>query len=217
MLRKLLLACGLSAPILYVITVIAGAALRPDYSHITNAISELLSNGAPNKVLLDLIFNIYGALLLLFAVGGYLALKEAPHICRAAMVVFIAIQIFSFSWGFFPMDASGAPATFAGVIHNTIGGIVAFSAIMMPLMMGFGMRRVGGSQAYAAFALTASAIIFCSGLLGIILAGQGIPVFGLFERITIGSYEIWIFVTATKLLKQAGWKSKPDTTQFSPI
>ncbi len=52
MLRKTFLYCGLVAPILYVITAIVGATLRNDYSHIANAISELISNGAPNKAVL---------------------------------------------------------------------------------------------------------------------------------------------------------------------
>jgi hypothetical protein len=38
-------------------------------------------------------------------------------------------------------------------------------------------------------------------LTGIILAGQGFQVFGPFERITIGSYEVWVLVTAWRLLK----------------
>jgi hypothetical membrane protein len=47
MIRKILLYCGIAAPILYGVTVIVGAAMRNHYSHIVNAISELISNGAP--------------------------------------------------------------------------------------------------------------------------------------------------------------------------
>lgn len=201
MLRKTLLACGIVAPVHYVITVIVGAALRHDYSHIVNAISELLSNGAPNKAFLDMAFNIYNVLLLAFAIGGYAALKNAPRPCRVAMGIFIGIQILSFSWGFFPMDPLGAQATFAGTMHNILGGVVAFATILMPLFMGLGLRRVEGFQKYAAYSFVASAIIFVSGLTGVILAGQGIHVFGFFERITIGSYEVWILATALKLLQ----------------
>src|SRR5215216_1332643 len=136
MLRKTLLYCGLVAPVLYVITAIVGAALRNDYSHIVNAISELISNGAPNKTILDIVFNIYNALLLAFAVGGYITLKDAPRSCRIAMGLFIAIQVLSFSWGFFPMDPLGAQATFAGSMHNILGGVVALATIIMPLLMG---------------------------------------------------------------------------------
>ena len=100
MFRKTLLACGIAAPILYILTVIVGAALRPDYSHIINAVSELLSNGAPNKAILDVIFNIYNALLLAFAIAAFITLKNAPRLGRISMGIFIAIQIFSFFWNF---------------------------------------------------------------------------------------------------------------------
>lgn len=201
MLRKTLLYCGIAAPVLYVITAIVGAALRNDYSHIVNAISELLSNGAPNKAALDIIFNIYNALLLAFAIGAYAVLKKAPRLCRVAMRILIGIQLLSFSWGFFPMDPLGAQATFAGTMHNVLGGVVALATIIMPLLMGLGLRRVDDFQRYATYSFITSAIIFVSGLTGVILAGQGILLFGLFERITIGSYELWIFVTALKLLQ----------------
>jgi len=201
MLRKILISCGIAAPILYVVTAIVGAALRPDYSHIVNAISELLSNGAPNKAILDVVFNIYNALLLAFAIGAYSAVKNFPRISRISMGILIGIQVLSFSWGFFPMDPLGAEATFAGTMHNILGGVVALATIIMPLMMGLGIRRLQGFNRYAIYSFISSAVIFVSGLTGVILAGQGIHLFGLFERITIGSYEIWILVTALRILK----------------
>jgi len=202
MFRKALIYCGIIAPVLYVITAIVGAALRPnDYSHIVNAISELISNGAPNKAILDVVFNIYNALLLVFAIGAYSAMKNMPRIARVAMGILIGIQVLSFSWGFFPMDPLGTEATFAGTMHNVLGGVVAFATIIMPLLMGLGSRRLNGFDRYAIYSFISSAIIFISGLTGVILAGQGVQLFGLFERITIGTYEAWIFVTAIKLLK----------------
>lgn len=201
MLRKILVSCGVVAPVLYVVTAIVGAALRPnDYSHIVNAISELLSNGAPNKAVLDVVFNIYNALLLVFAIGAYFAMKNLPRTCRVAMGILIGIQVLSFSWGFFPMDPLGAEATFAGTMHNILGGVVALATIIMPILMGLGLRRLDGFNRYAVYSFISSAIIFTSGLMGVILAGQGVQLFGLFERITIGTYEVWIFVTAMKLL-----------------
>jgi len=201
MFRKSLIYCGIVAPILYVITVIVGASLRSDYSHIVNAISELLSNGAPNKAMLDIIFNIYNALLLAFAIGGYIVLKNAHRLCRIAFGIFIAIQVISFSWFLFPMDPLGSEATVAGTMHNVLGGVVAFATILMPLFIGLGLRRVEGYQRYAVYSFISSAIIFVSGLTGVILSGQGILMFGFFERITIGAYEVWLFVTALNLLK----------------
>ena len=202
MLRKILVSCGIAAPVLYIVTAIVGAALRPDdYSHIVNAISELLSNGAPNKAVLDVVFNIYNALLLAFAIGAYSVAKNMPRLTQVSMGVLVGIQVLSFSWGFFPMDPLGAEATFAGTMHNVLGGVVALTTIIMPLLMGLGVRRLDGFSRYANFSFVSSAIIFVSGLTGVILAGQGVQLFGLFERITIGSYEIWLIVTALSLLK----------------
>jgi Protein of unknown function (DUF998) len=128
-------------------------------------------------------------------------LKNGPRLCRVAMGIFIGIQILSFSWGFFPMDPIGAQPTFAGTMHNIFGGVVALASIVMPLLMGLGLRRSDDFHGYAIYSLISSAIIFVSGLTGVILAGQGVHVFGFFERITIGTYEIWIFVTALNMLK----------------
>ena len=208
MLRKILIYCGIAAPILYVITAIVGAAVRNDYSHIVNAISELISNGAPNKAILDIVFNIYNALLLAFAIGAFYALKNSPSFCRIAMGLLIGIQILSFSWGFFPMDPMGSQATFTGTMHNVLGGIVALATIIMPLLMGLGLRQMDGFQGYVKYSFISSAIIFVSGLTGVILAGQGIHLFGLFERITIGTYDLWLFVTALNLLKTETFESK---------
>lgn len=201
MFRKFLVYCGLAAPVLYVITVIVGAAMRNDYSHIVNAISELLSTGAPNKAVLDIVFNIYNILLLAFAIGGFIVLKNAHRLSRVSMSIFIATQIISLSWFLFPMDPFGSKATFAGTMHNVLGGVVAFATILMPLLMGLGLRRVDGFRKYVVYSFITSAIIFVSGLTGVIAAGQGLHIFGLFERITIGSYEVWLFVTALNLLK----------------
>ena len=201
MFRKILISCGIAAPVLYVVTAIVGAALRPDYSHVINAISELLSNGAPNKAILDVVFNLYNALLLAFAIGAYATLKNSPRVSRVAMGILIGIQLLSFSWGFFPMDPLGADATFAGTMHNVLGGIVALATIVMPLLMGLGFRQSDNFKKYAVYSFITSAIIFISGLTGVILAGQGVLMFGLFERITIGSYEVWTFVTALNLMK----------------
>ncbi len=201
MFRKFLVYCGLAAPVLYVITVIVGAAMRNDYSHIVNAISELLSTGAPNKAVLDIVFNIYNILLLAFAIGGFIVLKNAHRLSRVSMSIFIATQIISLSWFLFPMDPFGSKATFAGTMHNVLGGVVAFATILMPLLMGLGLQRVDGFRKYVVYSFITSAIIFVSGLTGVIAAGQGLHIFGLFERITIGSYEVWLFVTALNLLK----------------
>jgi len=60
--NRILSICGALAPILYIMTMVLGGAIRPGYSHIAQAVSELIETGAPNKALLDALFIIYNLL-----------------------------------------------------------------------------------------------------------------------------------------------------------
>ena len=201
MLRKILICCGIAAPVLYVITAIVGAALRNDYSHIVNAISEFISNGAPNKAILDVVFNIYNALLLAFAIGAYVCLEKFAASLPGCDGNFDRHPNFILLMGLFPNGPAGRRSYFcrdhAQHSRRDRGPRDDHHAIVN----GAGVAAGGWFQGYAKYSFISSAIIFVSGLTGVILAGQGVQLFGLFERITIGSYEIWIFVTAFRLLK----------------
>src|SRR5689334_25066647 len=67
--RKLLTLCGCSAAVIYIVTVILGGLLRPGYSHISMAISELVADSAPNRSLLSSLFLFYNVLLTVFGIG----------------------------------------------------------------------------------------------------------------------------------------------------
>lgn len=67
--NKVLMLCGILAPVVYVLTVILGGVLRPGYSHVSQAISDLMATGAPNKSLLDPLFALYNLLAIAFALG----------------------------------------------------------------------------------------------------------------------------------------------------
>jgi hypothetical membrane protein len=64
--NRILSVCGAIAPILYVAIVALGGTIRPEYSHIAQAVSELIKTGAPNKALLNVLFIIYNLLAGLF-------------------------------------------------------------------------------------------------------------------------------------------------------
>src|SRR5215217_5255982 len=74
--KKILMLCGVAATIIYVGTVILGGLLRPGYSHISIAISELVADGAPNRTLLSLLFLFYNLLLSLFGIGLFLKVRD---------------------------------------------------------------------------------------------------------------------------------------------
>jgi hypothetical membrane protein len=77
--RKYLLACGMLAALIYVGAVILGGLLRPGYSHVAHAISELIAAGTPNTALLNPLFTLYDILLAAFGAGMLLTIKVSPE------------------------------------------------------------------------------------------------------------------------------------------
>lgn len=67
--QKIFSVFGMLVPPVYIFMYILGGALRPGYSHISDSVSELLSPGAPNKSLLDVVNGIFALLYTLFGIG----------------------------------------------------------------------------------------------------------------------------------------------------
>ena len=66
---------GIIGPVVYILAVFIGGALRHDYSALYNSISELSMANAPNKLLLDVLFGIYNLFIIIFGLGAYLDIK----------------------------------------------------------------------------------------------------------------------------------------------
>jgi hypothetical protein len=67
--RRLLLTCGVIAPLIYIATDIAAARLYPGYSYSDQAVSELFAIGAPTATMVVRLFTLSSALFVLFSVG----------------------------------------------------------------------------------------------------------------------------------------------------
>lgn len=76
--RRLLLGCGLLAPLIYIGAVVLGGLLRPGYSHVAYVMSELIAANAPNTALLVPLFTLYDILLAAFGAGLLLAVHGFP-------------------------------------------------------------------------------------------------------------------------------------------
>ena len=205
--RNFLLFCGLAAPLLYTATVIFGAAIRPGYSHIQYAISELAAAGAPNKSLIDTLFSIYNLLVMAFAVGMFsLAAHHRDYSVKgsglwgAALVGLVGLS--GFAMFFFPQDPTGTALTFGSTLHMVFAGVASLGSIAAVLVTGFWFKSNPGMRPYWIYSLVSSLVILVSG--GLTAAGisNGVAYFGLLERVTIGTLELWFVIVSNKLLRQ---------------
>jgi hypothetical protein len=190
----------------YVIATALGAAIRPGYGHVAEAVSELTAAGAPNKALLDPLYAAYDILALLFGLGVFLIIPRhvrgrAGRVGRAGAALLVLGGLLSLTFYFFPQDPGGPPVTFAGTMHVALAGVVALTSMVAILLVGLSALRTPGQRTYAIFSFVADAVVLSVGsLTPFAMSGALSPYFGLVERTTIGTILLWTFVTAWKLL-----------------
>jgi len=194
---------GVLAAITYIVTVVVGAAVYPGYSHLVNAISELTSPGAPHKALLDGMFSIYNVLLLSF--GVFLFIYPMPvkkNTIKIAAILLALIGLAGLLMYEFPMDARGTLATFRGSIHWVLAGVLSLSTFLAEFMVGFATSNIPSLKKIHVFSLIMGCITFLSGIVTAIGAQMQFTRFGLIERITIGSFILWVLVFSLFLLRE---------------
>jgi hypothetical membrane protein len=206
--KKLLLLCGIAAPVVYVVAVILGGLLRPGYSHTAQAVSGLIETGAPNKPLLDPMFALYNLLTVAFGIGLLQVVRGENENKRKRVgtlgAIFLVIEgLFGFVTIFFPQDPGGPPVTSTGTMHVVLAGLSSLTTMLTMLLMGFWFRSTSSLRGYGIYSWISVLVVFISGGLAAASVANQSPIGGLVERITIGGFLQWLFVIAIKLYSSA--------------
>ena len=200
---KVLMLCGILAPVVYILTVILGGVIRPGYSHISQAVSDLIATEAPNKSLLDPLFAFYNLLTIAFGAGLFLYVRS-DHQNRRKVVgtlgalTLVASSVFGFIILFFPEPAGGMSAaiTSTGKMHIVFAGLSSLATMLAILLMGFWFRNNQPLRGYGLYSFISVAVVFLSGGFAAFSVATQSPIGGLVERITIGGFVQWLFIIA---------------------
>ncbi len=184
---------GILASIFYLIGVIVGGFLIPHYSHISQFISEIDSLISSDKrIITTIIFGAYNVLCALYGLFYYLNNRGKRLEVVQGICVFI-IGLCGFLMLFFPMDIIGEAVTLRGIIHIVLAGIIAPLTILCTTI---GFWAFKSDKSMRTYSLVTGIVIFISGGLTSLLTASSFKAIGILERITIGSYIIWLTVTA---------------------
>lgn len=202
MLKKLTVFGALGA-LVYVVHVVLGGILWKGYDHMMQPISDLTATGAPNRVLISFITLIYGLCSIVFSFSAYFYLKSSvPKLARAGMLTFISMHLVSITYGLFPVDLPGSPITFLGTMHIVVTGLIIPLTILSPLLIGIGLRKLEFFKGFAIYSIITGIIIFVAGGTTAVFFANKLPYFGLFERINIGTLQLWMLVFSLKLYRK---------------
>jgi hypothetical protein len=203
--QKTFYICGMLVPVIYIFMYILGGALRPGYSQIAHSVSELLSPGSPNKLLLNILNLSFACLYLCFGIGVLRFVMAGEHNLLGGRIgagLIIAVGVASIGSAIFPQDASGTPATLPGTLHLVfVFGVQILGAILSTLLIGIWVYRTGVMPSFAIYSFISAGVIVLSG----VLAGpsMGKPFMGMVERISALAVHQWVFVFAWTLLRRS--------------
>jgi hypothetical protein len=200
--KKLLLLCGVASSLLYVVMNIAAAALDKDYSSFSQTVSELSAIDAPTRTFWVPFGIIYSLLVGAFGYGVYISGSKS----RPLRVVGILLLVYGIIGPFWPpMHQREVLAAGGGTLTDTMHIVFTIvTVVLMTLAIGFSAAAFGKVFRYYSIATIFVLFIF-GGLTGMqasnLEANLPTPWAGVWERINIAAFLLWIIVLATSLLR----------------
>jgi hypothetical protein len=206
--RRLSVWAGVIAPLLFVSIFTIEGNLRPGYNAMSMYISAL-SLGSRGWIQI-INFIILGSLIFIFTLG---LSKEftTGKASRGGIIALYILALLFFISGPFIMDPADTPASqlsVHGLIHGLSGGIVF---LVMPITIFLFMRRIMDEKIWKSFRLW-TILLGIIEVIGVILFTyvSKIPTgtnpfldwLGLFQRIALIPFMIWLFLFSIQLLKK---------------
>jgi len=198
--RQVLLICGILSSLLYVSMNVFVAMQWEGYNSASQTVSELSAIGAPTRSLWVLLGIAYTLLVTAFG-GGVWASARRNRPLRVVGGLMVACGVIGLAWPFAPMHLRGAEFTLTDTMHIVLAMV---TVLLYLLVLGFGAAAFG--KRFRLYSIATMVILGAFGALtGLdgprIAANLPTPWVGVWERINIGVFLLWIVVLATALLR----------------
>jgi uncharacterized protein DUF998 len=202
--QKTLLVCGILSSLLYVTVNIIVAMQWKAYDSASQTVSELSAIGAPTRTLWMVLVTPYTLLMIAFASGVWKSAGDNRRlrIAGGLMIVYGALGIL---WPFAPMHLRETLAAGGGTFSDTMHIALAIvTQLIYLLALGFAAASLG--KKFRIYSIATFLVLLVFGILTFldspgIATNQPTPLIGVWERINIGVFLLWVVVLATILLR----------------
>ena len=199
--RRALLVSGILSSVLYAAMNVVAALQWPEYSSASQTVSELSAIGAPTRDLWIPLGALYMILFGAFAWSVRTEGRENPPL-RFVGGLLLAFAASSLLWPFAPMHLRGAAFSLTDAVHIALGLVTVF---LMLAAMGFGSTAFGKR-----FRIYSIVSVVLSLVFAILVAREapGIaknlptPTIGVWERLNIAVFMLWVIVLSSQLLRR---------------
>ena len=200
--KKILLICGILSSLHYVTATILGAMRWKGYSSISQTVSELIAIDAPSAPLVVPLFLIYSIMIFAFGLGVWRSSGQ-KRILRIVACFIVGKEVLGLVATLFaPMHMRGQETTLTDTMHAVLTGVGVFLC-MFPAI-GSGAMAFG--KQFRLYSIGTILIFIVFGIMSFLDAPQlaaslPTPWLGVWERVNIFGYLLWIVVLAIALLK----------------
>lgn len=193
---------GVAGPVLFTAVVIVCGALRPDYSHATQFISELGARGTSRAALMNFAgFVPTGLLLASFGVSlAFLLPRHTTSVLAAACITVFGLGI-TFA-GIYSCDP-GCPhqgASWEATLHDRVAAVTFLSGIAGSALLAYLFRGLTTWRSLWLYSAISSAVAF-----GFLIASTASVesrwLTGLWQRLFIGTLYLWCMVVSLRAFR----------------
>jgi hypothetical membrane protein len=209
---------GVAGPVLFTVVVIICGALRPDYSHATQFISELGARGTSRAALMNFAgFVPTGMLLASFGVSLAFLLPRRPvSVLAAACMTFFGVGL-TFA-GIYSCDP-GCPhhnASWEATLHERVSAVTFLFGIGGSALLAYHFRGLTIWNVLWPYSAITSAVA-----LGFLIASaasvESRSFTGLWQRLFIGTLYLWCMVVSLRVFRCSTAERHPNYTARSPM
>jgi hypothetical protein len=204
MLRKALLVCGILSSLLYVAMTVFIAMQWEGYSSTSQTISELSAIDAPTRSLWALPGAVYTVLVTAFGLGVLMSAGRNRALRRVGGLI-LAYGSLGFLWPLAPMHLREVLAAGGGTVSDTMHLVLASVTVwLMLLAIVFSAAAFG--RRFRLYSIASLVVLVAFGALTFVDApriGADLPTpwVGIWERINLGVFLLWVVVLAAALLR----------------
>jgi hypothetical protein len=197
-----LLWSGLVAALLYAATVAVGGLVLSGYDPWNEPISAMTAVGRTDSGWIAASFVIYNIGVAVYAAAALLR-KGVRTGWQVVFALLFGTAIAGLLMGPFAMDAPGSAMTVVGMVHIGLAAFTSLATIAI-VAMSAALWRGEGEQGLSWIALACLGLIVPFGLLAALATANAWPLSGIYERLTIGGFEIWLGVGSVAFARRPG-------------
>lgn len=200
--KTILLICGIASSVLYILMDLIAVVSWSGYQYSSQTVSELFAVDAPVRTFVIISFILYAFLIYAFGAGVWLCAREKKSL-KVAAILIIGKEVLGLACTLvFPIHLRGVEGNYSDIMHGILTAAGVFLC-MFPAMIAGSVAFKGIFRVYSIVTMILFIVfgIAAGSMQPGYTANLPTPMMGIWERINIYGYLLWIAIFSIMILR----------------